>query len=188
MTITTVEQVVNMALDRIAYPEYVGNIWEGTKQARVALNIYGQTRDQLLRQFDWGFAEKIDAAVLVGPGPFPWANAFQYPADCIKLRSAFDQTYSNDTNDPHPVLYTVADSNPAAPSDAARVIYCNSNPLTLVYTMQVVQPAAWDQSFIEALVESLARRMPALLAAPDLMKAEVDNEKMATQVAETLIG
>jgi hypothetical protein len=56
----TIEGICNQALDVIGYTRHIGNIYEGTKAARIALNLWKQTRDALLSSIapDWA---KIDA-------------------------------------------------------------------------------------------------------------------------------
>ena len=44
----SIESIVNQALDRIGYKRHIGNIWDGTVAARVALDAWAETRDALL--------------------------------------------------------------------------------------------------------------------------------------------
>lgn len=181
---SSVEQIINHALDRAGYPEYIGNIYEGTKQARVALDIYGQTRDQLLRQTDWGFAEKIAAAALSGSAaPAPWSVEYTYPADCLRLRNVFNAVYLADKNNPLPVLYTVANAG-----SAGKVILCNAAAATLVYTLQVVDPTKWEPLFVENLVLALAERLAPALALLEAGKAVIEAEKTIVPLAQGIEG
>jgi hypothetical protein len=52
------EDAVNAALAAIGYTLRVNSLVDGTRAANLALQIYGQTRDELMRQSDWGFAER----------------------------------------------------------------------------------------------------------------------------------
>lgn len=179
---TSVEQIINLAFDRIGWPEYIGNIFEGTKQARVALDAYGQTRDEILRSFDWGFAEKIDVAVLTGNvAPFPWTVEYAYPADCLKLRNMFGAVYTADQNDPRPLLWTVGSIA------AAKVIWSKTASATLVYTKQAINPTLWEPLFVDALVDALAKRMAPALG-PDAVKMAGENEKESDAKAMGTIG
>jgi hypothetical protein len=49
----TVENICNQALDVIGYARHIGNIYEGSKAARVALDLYVQTRDEVLASQPW---------------------------------------------------------------------------------------------------------------------------------------
>jgi hypothetical protein len=46
----SIEGICNQALDLIGEKRHIGNIYEGSSVARVALNAWGQTRDDLLQQ------------------------------------------------------------------------------------------------------------------------------------------
>jgi hypothetical protein len=98
------EDAVNAALAHIGYTLRVNSLVDGTHAAAIALTIYGQTRDEILRDGDWGFAERSVAATLLKaapasyvPGITPWDPAnypilnarfeYAYPDDCLKLRS-----------------------------------------------------------------------------------------------------
>lgn len=102
--VTTVEGLVNIALDRIGWPESIANIYEGTRQARIALRAYGEARDALLREADWGFPRRDAVLTLVksapaggyNPGapwspflnpPLPYRFEYAYPDDCLMVRA-----------------------------------------------------------------------------------------------------
>lgn len=151
-SVTSPADVVNLALRKLGRSDRVGNLYDGSAAAKAALDIYAQTRDALLRQSDWGFAEKIAAAALSGSAaPAPWSVEYTYPTDCMRLRNLFNASYLADKNNPLPVLYTVAD-DPAR----GKVIWCNAAAATLVYTAQVTDPARWEPLFVAALAEALA--------------------------------
>src|ERR1700677_309918 len=102
--VTSPEDLINITLARIGYKGRIGSIWEGSVAAKKVLDIYSQTRDELLRAYDWGFAERnVDLAVLkqAPPGGYfppntwnpttypalPWAFSYTYPSDCLKVRA-----------------------------------------------------------------------------------------------------
>lgn len=184
MSATSVEQVINQALDRIGYPEYIGNIYDGTKQARVALNIYAQTRDAILRQSDWDFAQRIVAATLsTGAAPAPWAVEYNYPTDCLRLRNLFNATYLADKNNPVSILWTVANS-----ATKGHVIWTNAAGATLVYTAQVTDLTLWEPLFVEMLVIELGKRLAAGLVGVEGFKMSAEDEKMIVPLAESTTG
>src|SRR5438132_1334801 len=55
---TTIEGLCNQALDDIKYPRHIGNIYEGTKAARVALDLWAQTRDAVFADVEPNWAIK----------------------------------------------------------------------------------------------------------------------------------
>jgi hypothetical protein len=183
-TPTSVEQLVNMALDTIGFSEYVEDINEGTKQARVALDLYAQTRDGLLREFIWGFAEKIAAATTTGhAAPFPWTTEYTYPANCLLLRNLFDPGYVANTNNPLPNLWTIG-SSVAGP----KVIWCQTAGATLVYTAQVVDMTQWEPLFVETFVMRLGKRIALGLEKPEFLQVAGAEEKRLMPMSEEILG
>src|ERR1700686_992831 len=96
--------IVNAALAQIGFKDRVAHLWEGSKAAKNSLDIYGQTRDQLLRQGDWSFAQREVSGNLIKSAPvggyvppivwdnltyppLPWQFEYSYMGDCIKVRA-----------------------------------------------------------------------------------------------------
>jgi hypothetical protein len=105
----TPADIVNQSLDSIAVENTIGDLNEGTTEARAALRWYMPTLLQLLRTAHWNYARKScpltllnDATgqtaknqataglpVTVGngtPGMVPWIYEYDWPVDCIKAR------------------------------------------------------------------------------------------------------
>jgi len=144
--------VLNLALVRIGYKNRVANLYDGSEAAQTALDIYAQTRDELLRQDDWDFAERIAAAaVLASPAvPAIWTAQYTYPEDCIRVRDLYGAAYLADSNNPIPTRWTIGDVA------TGKVIWANITGATLVYTSRVTDPAQWDADFVEAMASSAA--------------------------------
>jgi len=162
----SVENLVNMALDAIGYPLHVGYIYEGSPAARVALEVYGQTRDELLVVGDWPFAQRqVAAAAVAGQTPpTPWANEYQYPTDCLRLLYVRPGPLTGGTrnNDPQPVLFTVwNDNRVATPVEA---ILSDQSSAVLMYVGRVTDPGTWQPNFIKAFVAALAQKFAVMLA------------------------
>ena len=81
--------VVNLSLVRIGYKERVSWLYDGSNAARAALDIYGQTRDALLRDGDWPFAMRSAVGVLLKQAPDayvpPTAWVYRLPATAMGL-------------------------------------------------------------------------------------------------------
>jgi hypothetical protein len=177
--------VVNQALAKMGYKLRVGSLFDGSLAAKKALDIYAQTRDQLLRQGDFDFSKQIVAAALTGQvAPLPWSNEYVYPANCLKVRDIFGVAYASSPNNPLPVLWTIGDN----PNTVKKVIWTNINPATLVYTAQITDPTLWETSFTEALADGLRTRLTPLLASLELEKIAAEDEKAAIATAEAMIG
>lgn len=165
-----VEDILNAALRRCSYGTMIGNIMEGSRAARVALDYYGETRDALFAEFDWSFLQQevdlglpIKTAPPSGYGitpwnptlnpPPPWVYEFTYPANCIKVRGV------------RPLPLFIPEAMPRVnifqqvydAQLAAKVIVTNlSRPLAMI-TARVTNPAEWqDPNFTDSLIERLA--------------------------------
>lgn len=194
--ITTVEDVVNLALGRIGYDGRIGSIYEGSRAAKKSLDIYGQTRDDMLRDSNWPFASRTITATLLKSAPAggyippngwnpanhppqPWSFEYEYPSDCLEARACkpsalFVPNFA-------PQYYPFAVANDANYTPARRVILSNVASALLIYCAQVTDPSQWPPDFIEAFAAALGQRL-----APDLMKS-LDMAKLeaADSAAET---
>jgi hypothetical protein len=199
--ITNPAQVVNLSLARMGRPERIGNLYEGSKFAKAALAIYGQTRDSLLREGNYGFAERNINAVLLKSAPVggytpgvpwngplypppPWNYEYQYPSDCLQVRNIkpipiFVQNY-----DPQPHTWTVENDQFFTP--AQKVILTNVQSAQLVYTAQVTDPQTWESDFVETFAAALARRLAG--SNPDMAKMAAADEGQAMATAEGTEG
>lgn len=178
--LTSPEDAINAALVRIGYKLRIGWIGEGSEAAKVALDIYGQTRDALLRSFDWEFARKSAAAVSVaGAVPPPWNFMYLYPTDCIRVREVFGSAYLANTNDPLPINW--ARDTTFIASVETEIVLTNISPATLVYTQQVTIPSLWDEGFGESFIDSLGTLLAPRLA--DLNAAKLMSELTKAQIA-----
>ena len=195
---TSVEQVLNQAIVRAGFTEYIGNIYDGTAQARAALEIYGQTRDEFLRQNDFDFAERNLTMTLLKQAPpggynpivpwstaypaLPWLFEYAYPSDCLKVRAIKDQAIFVMNFDPQPVVYAVENDNSYTP--AQKVILCNIQLAILTYTGQIVDLTTWEADSVEAFIALLARRIAPVLKGLEGAKLEMTDEMQAMAIAE----
>jgi len=200
--VTSAEDVINLSLVRIGYEGRVNNLFEGTKQATAALNIYGQTRDEMLRAFDWSFAERNVGMTLIKQAPaggyFPpntWTNAYppvpwlfeiQYPSDCLKVRAVKNVPIFVPDFDPQPYQFSVDNDNALA--EPSKVILCNVYPGLVVYTGQITNPLDWEPDFTEALAASLGRRLAPVLVGLQAGQVAAQDEQQSDAVAENTRG
>lgn len=185
VSINRPEDAVNAALARIGYRLRVNSMVDGTRAAAVALQIYGQARDALLREGNWGFAQKTAAAIASATAPtVPWARAFQYPADCLRVRNLFPAAYSaTDQSNPLRVLYLVADANATT-----KFILTNELAPVIVYTARITNPLVWDALFADALIAELAKQLAPALASMEAAKVTAEDAAKAVPLAEMVTG
>lgn len=194
--VTTVEDVLNLGLRRIGYRLRVGSILEGSEAASQALDIYGQTRDELLTIGDYRFAQwtaplgdPLKQAANYFDTPWdpathpqpPWLFEYAYPTDCLKVRAV--EEAPTFPFDPLPLPLLFADVNDAEEDPPRRVILCNIQGGILRYTRQVTRPTEWSTPFIEALSAALGRRLAPVLTNLQTAGLAARDEAVSTALA-----
>lgn len=167
---TAVEDLLNLALRRIRYPTPIGSIFEGSVAARVALEIYGQTRDNLFGEKDWPFLRRevsLGAPIKTAPAggygitpwnpatnpPPPWIYEFAYPPMTIEIRALRPTPIFIPEFTPFYTRFVTAYDTLLS----AKVVLTNLNTPLAVITGQVLNPNEWqDSNFTEALIDALA--------------------------------
>lgn len=184
---SSVEDLCNQALVEIGYPTRISSINEGSPAAIAALEIYSQTRDELLDEGRWPLARRanIPLALLKGPPPAggynpgqPWSATYPppgylyeylYPADCITLRAIVPPPSTMFVLDPKPAVWRVDNDNSLVDQNGAaapqqKVILTNIKDALAVYTGRVTDPSLWEPGFtislVKRLAQKLARRLP----------------------------
>lgn len=183
---TTVQTVVNSALEQIASQVRITSLTDGTPAANAANVVYASTVQILLREVDPDFARFTAALVASGaatPVP-PWAYEYVYPATCVRLRQVRPPGSGtgslNDPNDPQPIR-----ANVAFDGANGKVILTNQQSALAVYTTSAVTEAQWDSVFTDAVVRRLANPLAmALSGRPDFAKTILEQSAMMAQTAE----
>lgn len=190
--------LANNALVRMGYKLRVGSLYDGSLAAKKLLDIYAQTRDELLCEQDWGFAERNIALTLLKSAPVagyippagwdpavnppvPWLFEYGYPGDCLKVRALKTTPIFVPNFDPQPSVYDTPNDNYLSP--AQRVIVCNVPAALLVYTGQVTDPITWDVGFVELLADGLARRLGPALVGGSAAQMEAVAEQRQGKIA-----
>jgi hypothetical protein len=197
-SVSSPADVVNVALRRIGYKLRVGSLFEGSFAAKQALDIYAQTRDEILRRDDWQFAERNVALTLLKQAPaggyippttwttayppLPWFFEYAYPSDCLKVRTVKSVPLFLPNFDPQPRVWGLENDNSLVPP--AKVILCNVPDAILVYTGQVTDPANWEPDFVEAVCAALGRRLAPVLVGMDALKLAAPDEASSMATAE----
>lgn len=77
--------VCNSALVKIGAAT-ITSLGDATKEARTCNEQYAKIRDAVLEAHPWNFAIKRSSLALSGTSPaFEYQNAFQLPADCLRV-------------------------------------------------------------------------------------------------------
>lgn len=194
-SVRTPEDVANLVLRRIGYKgPRIENMLEGSFASETILDVYGQTRDQLITDGEWEFAERIVPGTLLKKAPeygyiiTPWSNAYPdlpwlfsyaYPGDALKIRSVRATPLFIPNFDPQHNIYSLGNDNGFTPP--RQVILAMVPNALITYAGRVTDPTTWNPAFNEALVAAVARRVAGKLSDPraEVMEAQdEDREKM----------
>lgn len=150
MSLTTEEVVVaNQALDRIGSKNFTLAVQTGV-EALKCITIYPQTRDALLRSFEWPFASaRKTLSPEVNDPEFEWDYRFKLPDDFLRYKSDYglDDSYAVDAR------FTIE----------GNYYLTNNDEVDLLYIKKVTNPDDFDPLFTEVLILTLAKKLiPAL--------------------------
>ncbi len=201
-SVTSPADIVNISLGRIGYPRRVASLYDGSKAASAALDIYAQTRDAVLRMGNWNFAQSMENGTLLKSAPaggyfdapwdpatnpqMPWAYEYALPNNWLKTRAVRPQPGFLFDPAPTPTLFAEAFDNDLEPNQ--QVILTNVPNAIIVYTRRVTDPITWEADFIEGLAAALARRLAPLLASAEAAKMEGQDEAVMVGIAERTQG
>lgn len=171
---STPASMVNRALQEIAAQATVTGVppvFDNSAAGLAAGILYPGAITLLLRQQDYEFARRDVNLTLQADHGYPWAYAYTYPADCLKVRQVAPATW--DQNDPQAVRWEVMEL------DGGKIIACNVPTAVLTYTTSGVTEAQFDSVFEETLVRYLASELVMSLGGrPDFSEKMLEHSGM----------
>lgn len=199
-SISNPADVANNALVRMGFRLRVGSLLDGSDHASTILQVYGQTRDELLASFDYDFAERTSTLTLLKQAPltgyFPpnsWDPAthpplgflyeYEYPATSLKIRNIKYTPLWAVNWDPQPNRWTEYNDNYFAP--AQRTIVTNVPNAIAVYTGRVTDPTTWSVTFSDALAARLSVVLGPALVGLESSRLTVPQDNREESVATT---
>jgi hypothetical protein len=198
-SLSTPADIINACLVRIGWKQSIANLYDGSVAARLALDIYGQTRDELLRMTNPDFSMRNARLTLLKssspsggyiPGstwdpalnpPPGWLFEYAYPGDCLKVRGIKPVPLLWPEADPADNAFSVDNDNSYTP--ARRVLLCNVREAVMVYTGRVTDPTTFDVSFTEAFLAELGVRLAPALTGLDTTKLAAAEGQAETNVS-----
>lgn len=177
--------VLNLGLAKIGYRLRVGSLYDGSAAAKKALDVYAATRDELLRDGDWPFADRNIAGTLQKLAPaggyipptvwsqannpaLPWLYQYAWNDDFLKVLSLKPTPMFVPNFAPQPNIFKIANDNSFTP--AQRVILCNVPSAIIAYRGQVTDPNTWPNDFTQMLADALGEALTPLFASPEMLK------------------
>lgn len=188
--------ILNDALRRIGYKLRVGNLYDGSDAANLALDLFGQTRDDTMRDGDWQFAQREVSGALLKTAPnyfdtswnpttappIGWQYSYTYPVDCLRIKAVRPQPTFQPDMRPTMNLFDAVNDNGYTPP--RRVVVSNLANAVLVYVGRVTDPTTWSVDYTEALCAALARRLAPSLANLQVEQMEAQDEAVSTRMAD----
>lgn len=197
-SVSSPADIINLALARIGRKDRIGSLYDGSMPAKIALTLYAQTRDELLIDGNWEFAERNVTGVLLKQGPvggyvppvtwnntyppLPWIYEYSYPSDALKIRAIKPVPIFFMNPDPSFNRYSIDNDNGYSPPE--KVILTNVANAVIVYTGQITDPTTYEADFVEALAAALGRRLAPALMGMDFTKLAAADEGIEKQIAE----
>lgn len=163
--------VANFALGHVGIGQTITALTDETNIARQCKRWFDQTRDEVLRDFPWGFATRTAALAHVSAEDYPgYAFVYQYPNDCLNMRSVGDEAGVRLVRMSSNGLYTWLSSPYGYPYDvpsslgwrtalradgATQVILSDIESAWGFYTARVTNLGAWPVDAIQTFALKL---------------------------------
>lgn len=142
-------RIFNMALNELGISAPIANADAQDDTRTIILNnFYENARDEVLKAFDWNFAEKFRSLTPTTEKCLdPRFNyVYDYPNDCLCAR----EVYIKDGDGKKKKF------KPSANEDGSKVILTNHHAIILKYTRRIENEAYFDAEFANALALYLA--------------------------------
>lgn len=148
----TKAKIFNITLKNLRVSVGIQNSNQSDKNTVVLNDFYDIAREQVLKDFDWNFANSYRELSLTGniPQNPKFLYEYDYPNDCVFAREIIPYVNSE-----------IVEFEIAANEDGQKVINTNQTPAILRYTKTVDNESFFSAEFVMALCWYLA-----FLAAP----------------------
>ena len=170
----SIESIVNQALDLIGYKRHLGNLWDGSPAARMALNVWGDTRDTLFMVTRPDFSIWDDALVPAKTAPpwyddirlwsyetdpdMPWRYEYELPELCLVPLTIKPRPHYLPVWRPLPMRFRIKGS-----FDSKYILLGDDPAPVLTCVHSVHDTDLWHNDFTEAMARALAKKMQHLM-------------------------
>lgn len=149
---TSIVSICNLALSRLGTRATIASLDEASTEARVCKANYAQTRDELLRAFDWNFARRVETLALRSESaPSGWSYAYSMPNRCARFRGI----WSGPGQTGAPVDWATGGISDSGGNDAV-AIFTNQSEAEGIYTRIIENSELFSAGFVTALSWRLA--------------------------------
>lgn len=176
--------IVNGALSLLG-ESFITSFDDESYAARLATQLYAGERDELLTQYNWGFATTRAILAPDATAPlFGFTYRFAPPADMLRLRGLYDSwdTYNQVNYSGSRQTHKIEDG----------YILADDNPLYVFYIKRITDPSKFEPLFAKALQWSFALSiaLPLTNSAPkmQLMAGGLKEAIRQAQLASVIQG
>lgn len=158
--------ICNMALSHLGVSTEIQDLaTERSKEAQACRRFYENTRDEVLRDFDWSFARRREDLALVATDPnTDWGYSYRKPADALAIRSLpNDAGIRIDTAASRVVYEEGSDTT-------GDLIFTDQTDAEVIYTFRETVAEKFPPDFVQALSLLLASKIGPRVAGGDQFK------------------
>ena len=150
-----------MALNELGVSAPISNAdAQDDNRAIILRNFYETARDEVLKSYDWNFAEKYRILTPTDDECLDprYKYVYDYPNDCLSAREIFEKADIDiDGLDTHPSGIGLKKKFKLSSNEKGqKIILTNISPVVLRYTRTVDKEAFFDAEFVCALSLYLA--------------------------------
>ena len=142
-------KIFNMALNELGVSAPIANAdAQDDTRAIILRNFFETSRDEVLKAFDWNFAEKYRVLTPTSDECLDprYQYVYDYPNDCLNAREVFAQGGNGDR----------LKFKPSSNTSGRKVILATISPIVLRYTRRIDNETFFDSEFAAALALYLA--------------------------------
>lgn len=183
------EDVVNNALELIGHHNRIASFYDGSPEAIVGRDMWGEVRDALLIRLQPEWARRDIGLTVTKTAPvygydeqtpwtpdypdIPWIYEYAYPEDCLSPLSMKPRAHTLPVWRPKPMRFRV---KPNADSTDYVLLGNDPSPI-LTCIVQMPDTEMWYANFTGIVIETLAKRLMPLFAS----RAAVQQERQQEQ-------
>ena len=162
-------EIAKLALSHLGERYDLTALTDSTPEAEQINLVFDHTRDMLLREHPWKFAQKYHKPSTTLPGNVPanWQYMFDYPFDCLRMIQLVNPL----GRDLDPINFDIGTNEVDQ-----KVILCDVEEPEFQYTYQVTDTEVFDIFFVEALALRLAARVSMSLTGDARFSAELERK------------
>lgn len=156
---TSKTKIFNMALNELGVSAPIANAdAQDDSRAIILRNFYETARDEVLKAYDWNFAERYRVLTptmdeCLDPR---FTCVYDYPNDCVCAREVFEKFETEQIKTPPTGVGLKKKFKLSSNEDGLKIILTNVSPAVLRYTRKVEKETFFDPEFTSALSLYLA--------------------------------